>query len=349
MSVASLPRRGLALVLALCAGAAVLAAPRAGAQTEEELAGARRLFARAVEDQNAKRYDVALDEFRRVAAVKETANVRYRIASCLESLGRNAEAFESYRQAVQLGQDDKQAADTVRAASDRVTALDRVVPRLSIVLPADAPPGTQVRLDDAPVDAAKLSEPLAVDVGHHTIAVEAPGRQPYRTGLTVAEGARLTITAELPAVAVAPASASASSSSALVHEDAGVAPLRSRTPGYVLIGVGGVLAAGSVVSLVLQAGNLRTLNDDCHSAGGGPLQCPQSKQSEANSAHDAAKVEGPLAIGLGIGAAVAAGIGLWWVLTSPTESAPASGATAVVPWISGTAGGVVVKLPVDAL
>jgi hypothetical protein len=337
-------RRGLALTIALTAAAAVSPLPTARAQTDDELAGARQLFARGVEDEQAKRFDVALEEFRRVAAVKETANVRYRIATCLEALGRAAEALENYEAAVRLGQDDKQAADTVKAAGDHAAALQRIVPTVRVVLPADTPPGAQVTVDDAPVDPRRLQEPLPVDQGHHTIAVTAPGRAPYRTGLTLSEGARVTITAELPPV---PATPPTPASSASVTP---VAPLPSRTAvPYVLLGVGAVLAVGSVVSLVLRAGNLSTINADCpNPAPGGGLACPQSLEGEVNSARNAAQVEGPLGVALGIGAGVAVAAGLWWIFTTPSEAArsPAATSVRVLPVLSHKGGALVLSVPI---
>jgi hypothetical protein len=344
MSASGSPRRGLALAVALIAGAVCPPPSTAHAQSQEDLAGARQLFVRAVADEDAKRFDVALEEFRRVAAVKDTANVRYRIATCLEALGRAAEALENYDAAVRLGQDDKQAADTVKAASDRAVALQRVVPTVSIVLPADAPAGAQVMVDDAPVDPGKLREPLPVDTGHHTISVTAPGRTPYRTGLTLGEGARVTITADLAAVAsAAPPPPPPTDSVAPVASAHG-----SAIP-YVLLGVGAVLAVGSVVSLVLRSGNLSTINTDCRNApSGGGLDCPQSLEGEVSSARDAAKVEGPLGITLGIGAGVAVAAGLWWIFTTPSEAArtPAATSVRVLPVLSDRGGALVLSVPI---
>ncbi|HEY6462958.1 MAG TPA: hypothetical protein VIY73_22465, partial [Polyangiaceae bacterium] len=140
-------RRGA--VLAAAISAVALQAARARAQSDDDLAAARRLFADAVADQEAKRFDTALEKFRRIDAVKDTANVRYRIASCLEALGKRAEALTNYQAAERLGAGEQGSADVVHAASARASDIDRVLPRLVVVLPADAPPGTQVRVDDS--------------------------------------------------------------------------------------------------------------------------------------------------------------------------------------------------------
>ena len=138
-------RRGIALAIV---SAAVLRAGEARTQTEDGLAAARKLFTEAVADEDAKLYGKALEKFRRVAAVKDTANVHYRVASCLEGLGRRAEALASYQAAQRLGGGDPAAAEVVHAAAERAQLLDRALPRLAVLVPPDAPPGTQVRVDD---------------------------------------------------------------------------------------------------------------------------------------------------------------------------------------------------------
>jgi len=319
-------RRGRAArPIAVVAAVALWSLPGAPchAQTEDELASARRLFAEAIADQDGKRYDSALEKFRRVAAVRNTANVRYRIASCLDALGHLAEAMGDYEQTARIGEGDRSAADAVRAASARAAQLDRIVPRLILVLPPDAPPQTQVRVDDAPVDAASLRDALPLDPGHHTIAATAPGDAPFRTGVTLPEGSRVSISVTLvPATPPAPEPPAQTTGTATVETPApppppAIPPRRGAPAGaWVAIGLGGALAAGSVVSFVLRASNLDTMNRDCTATGSG-LSCPQSRQSEVSSARDAAQVEGPLGIGLAASAVVAAGLGAWlWVSAS---------------------------------
>jgi len=313
-----------ALSLAVVAAAALHCVP-SRAQAEDELAAARKLFTEAVADQDARHYDAALEKFRRVAAVRNTANVRYRIASCLEGLGRLAEALGGYQEAARLGEADRSAAEVVRAASERAGQLDRVVPRLVLVVPADAPPGTEVRVDDTLIGAAALADALPVDPGHHTIAATAPGDLPFRTGVTLAEGSRVSISVTLlPATSPPPLDASTPDAPASV----GVPPPPTpETPvghgapagAWVAFGLGGAFAAGAIVSLVLREDNLHTLDHDCAPAGSGKVSCPQSLSGPVDAASNAARVEGPLGIGLAAGAAVAAGVGVWLLVSAPGD------------------------------
>jgi hypothetical protein len=321
-----------ALHLTLYAGASE-------AQSEADLAAARTMFAQGVADEDAKRYETALAEFRRVAEVKETANVRYRIASCLEALGRMAEAMASYETAVRVGEGDPGAADAVRASRDRAAQLDRLVPRLTIAFARPPPAGAEVELDDTPVDPVALRDPIALDPGHHSIAATAPGVAPFHTGVTLSEGGRVTITVDL-----APAPLPETRGEA-------PAPTAAKNPppvgAYVALGIGAALAGGSIASFVLRASNIDTLNRDCSPAPApqSGLQCPVSSAHEVNPAHDAAQVEGPLGIGLAAGAAMALGLGVWLLVRAPWGDAASSPGQAVrvEPWILSHGGGLVVS------
>jgi hypothetical protein len=326
--------RWTALALAL---AAALHAVPCMAQSDDALAGARQLFTEAVGDQDAKRYETALDKFRRVAAVKETANVRYRIASCLEALGRRAEALASYDAAVRLGAQEPGAADVVQAARARAAQLDPTVARLSVVVPPEVRPSTEVRVDDTAVDLGSGDVSIPVDPGHHTIRANAPGCVPFETAVTLSAGGRVSIT-----VSLQPVGASPPGSQPPPPPPAPPPAPASTTPvgAWVAVGVGGALAVGSVVALALRASNMSTLDRDCQTTASGSLSCPSSTMAEVNGAHDAAKSEGPLGIGLAGGAVVALGIGVWLFASSPSTG---SSALVVVPAWTPEGGGLVLR------
>ena len=328
------PRQRLSSVFLV---GALFCARGAAAQTPADLDTARRLFRDAVADEEAHRYDTALEKFRRVDQVKETANVRYRMATCLEALGRRAEALDNYERAARLGEEDKASADAVSASAARAAQLEPVVPRLSFQLPADPRPGLEVRVDDKKVDDAALKDPMALDPGHHTVDASAPGYAPFHTGVTLAEGARVSISVALdPAAPVPPPSPVPPPAPA---EPAPVAPASPPVAGIVALGLGGVLAAGSILSFILRGSNVASL-EGCNQVRG-VYQCPESDRG----AYDAAKIEGPLGIGLAAGAAIAVGLGVWLVVAPPSRaasSASASGALYVAPAVGPGLGGLVV-------
>src|ERR1700733_8556393 len=90
-------------IAAMCAAVcmALQAERSAWSQGEEsgDLAAARALFAEALRDEEASRFPEALEKFRRVRAVRDTAAVEYRIGSCYEGLGRRAAAYDAFRRA----------------------------------------------------------------------------------------------------------------------------------------------------------------------------------------------------------------------------------------------------------
>src|SRR4051812_3574132 len=88
----------VAVVLALAL--VTLPAParaQSKAPSPDDLKAARELFQSAYKDEQDKRFTEALEKFQRVAAVKESASVRYRIGAVLESLGRFREARDAFR------------------------------------------------------------------------------------------------------------------------------------------------------------------------------------------------------------------------------------------------------------
>lgn len=311
---------GLALSLLVCQ---VARAAPAAAQTAGDLDAARKLFADAMADQDAKRYDTALEKFKRVADVKDTANVRFRIANCLEALGRRAEALSNYEAAVKLGEQEKVAPDVLRVFREHAAELDRVVPRLSIVLPTDAPAMTEVRVDDAPVDRAAFTD-MPLDVGHHTIRATAPGDTPFETAVTLPESGHVSITVTLtPAVPPAgPAAGQTLGQGPSAGPGGGeqnpvVQGHPSHVGAWIAFGIGGALAVGSVVSFVLQRSNIDTINNDC---GNSPSACPPTHKQDVLDAQSAANWQGPLAIGLAAGAVVGIGIGTWLLVSTPSQS-----------------------------
>jgi hypothetical protein len=74
---------------------------------------------------------------------------------------------------------------------------------------------------------------------------------------------------------------------------------------------------------VLRTVNLSTLSTDCSIDGtnGNYLCKPQTGEAD-KSADSAAKVEGPLGLGLAGGAVVAVGIGVWLLVSRPSSQEP---------------------------
>ena len=109
------------------------------------------------------------------------------LAACEERVGRLLLAWEHYAELLDClpGGDERRA-----LVLERKGALDRIVPRLTVVLAAGAPGDTRVTRDATELRGASLGVPLPVEVGAHTIVVDAPGHAAQRWEVRLAAGER---------------------------------------------------------------------------------------------------------------------------------------------------------------
>ncbi len=150
-----------------------------------DLAAARDLFASAERDEDAGRWTDALDKLRRVGHVKSTAGVRYHVALCEEHLGHLAGALEDF-EAARAQARAENARDVLRLVGSQVAELTPRVPRIAVHVPLDAQE-PRVTLDGAPVEPARLGDPLPVDPGEHRLELAAIGRHAATAKVTLKE------------------------------------------------------------------------------------------------------------------------------------------------------------------
>ncbi len=158
-----------AALLAIALAAVVPRASRAADPTAAELSAARELFQQGIALEEKLEWAAALETFRKVAAVKTTAPVRFHIAFCLENLGQLVEAYNEFMRARgEAESDPKPEAVTVREQADKHLAdLKARIPRLTIVV--DEGEGIEVAVDGKPVNSALLGTPFPLDPGAHRI------------------------------------------------------------------------------------------------------------------------------------------------------------------------------------
>ena len=327
--------RSCVAFLFLCLAAAA-SSRSASAATDDDLEAARHLFKEAVVDENKGQYETALAKFRRVQNVKDTANVRYRIATCLEQLGQRANALAAYEGAALIGEADKTAVEVVRASHDKVTQLNRIVARLTIVLSPRAPADADVRVDEARIAPAALAAPITVDPGPHTISATARDAAPFHTSITLPEGGNASVLVPLDPPAPAPGGERPIEP----RGDGGAAPQGAngarppprppptpqgsvdRTAGIVTTSVGGVLVAAAGVTFAIRHGDISKLDTAC--PGG---QCPASQdaqRSELTSTRSRALTETTVATVLGIAGAAAVGVGIYLIVSAEPSSSTSS-------------------------
>jgi hypothetical protein len=196
----------VAVVAAWLPSAAFAGGPQAEpAPTEAQLAAARGLFMEAERDEDALRWQEALEKLTRVSSIKLTPGVRYHRALCEEHLGQLVEALRDYKAAA-LQAREENAADVLRLVDKRVLDASARIPQLTIVI-VPSLPNVRVRLDGLPVREAVA---LPVDPGTHQVDAEAPGHIPSTQTITLEERASTSLEVKLdptspPSSAPAPA------------------------------------------------------------------------------------------------------------------------------------------------
>lgn len=296
--------------IALAVALGVLA-PRAMAQSPEQLKAARELFQEAFKDEQEKRYPEALEKFQRVAKVKESASVRYRIATVLVAMGRLREARDMYRAVsaskASLPPNDQPIADS---AAEKATELDRRTPKLALRVQDGAPPDVRVTVDGAPVPASTTPRAIELDPGDHVVLATARGAAPSEQTVTLADGA-----GEVPhTVTFTP-------EKSVLPEPAPV-PERSNVVPWIAIGGGAALLTVGTVLLIVREGTI----DDIKTACPGNV-CLPSRRDEIESDRDRAQLFGPLGGALAVVGLAAVGAGVYLLVRSPSASTPGKGAS----------------------
>lgn len=304
--------------LVVC-GAAIAAitasAPTALAQSPEELKQARELFQEAYKDEQEKRFDQALEKFKRVAKVRESTAVRYRIASVLESLNRLREARDAFRALAAskptLPNNEHEVAD---AAAAKALEIDKRIPHVIVKLDPSWPPDTRVTVDGGIVPASPGPRGVEVDPGDHVIGAMSPKTGPAESTVTVAAGGEVTVNLLPPngGGGTPPPGGQGE------QKTDGGGSSTAKTIGYVAIATGGVLFISGIAMLLVREGKVSDIEAACPNN-----VCPTATRADVESARDSADTLGPMGIGFMIVGLVAGGVGTYLVLR-PSGSAPST-------------------------
>jgi hypothetical protein len=236
----------------------------AAAQGKDPVAG-ETLFREAREAAKRGDFPAACPKFAESQRLDPAAGTLFNLADCEERIGKLASAWQHYQQvAEELPATDGRST----VAKEKVAALAKRLPKLTIRLAPGAPPGTKVTRDDVELGAASLGIALPVDPGKHTVTARSPSGKEQKTDVSLAEGQAesLTLTVEEKAEAKAPAPVAPVASDAKPSAPPPTTPLSessSPTAGYV---VGGIGAASLVVSLITGAmvlGKKSTVESGC--------------------------------------------------------------------------------------
>ncbi len=174
------------------------AAPEASAAPDQATLDARRHFKSGTKLYRDGNYGGALAEFEEAYRLKPGAGSLQNVALSQKGLFRYAEAAATLEQLLtrhgtELNEGERKAVD------DALTELKGLIASVKLKI---VPETARVMLDGKSLSAAEWAAPLVLNVGEHTLSVDAPGYGPERRLLRIAGGQRdLPVEIELRCVA----------------------------------------------------------------------------------------------------------------------------------------------------
>ena len=305
-------------------GLLALAAPKVA--SAQDLEAARKAFTAAFAEESAGHYSEALEKFLEVQRVRDTASVRYRIASCLEALGKLERAREAYLAIEKVARSED--ADVVTSSKAKAKELEGRLGELSLRVDGDGSEGrAAVDGTDLPLTAGGAT--IFLMPGEHRVTFEPRGEPAMVTPITL-EGGRRTVLVLNRRGAPATAPLPPKGPTAPV-----VPPPKTTGPstvGVVGVVVGAALVAGAVVSFVLRESAISSIETDCPNG-----VCPRSKEGDVTSARSRAQALLPVGAVMGVAGGLALGGGVYLLVRpSPKTTAQSSAGTMMfaleVPW-----------------
>jgi hypothetical protein len=278
------PRVTLALLGALFALAAEAHAKDPSA-AEAQLA--RDMVREASADVKAGKCEDAVPTLEQAIAIQETAEALMYLGDCQVAQGALGTALGTYRRAYDLAEAQKDPLLDVILKKGK--AVQKRVPMLTIGMPPGAT-GITVMLDGKELGEEQLAAPIPVDPGKHTVTAKAEGKQPFRAEVEAAEKARLEVEVKLGDAAAGK----------------GPGPRSRGVPlgTWIAAGAAVALAGGGVGAFVAAGAQAERGREAC-------LSTPRCDQGRIDAVH---RLDGA-ALGLWIGAGVAAGAAVgWWAL-----------------------------------
>ncbi len=298
--------------------------------TADDTAGAEALFTEAKELASKGEFAAACPKFEASLALGRTLGTMLNLADCLEKVGKLASAKQVWDDAAALAKEkgDERAA----FASDRAGAIASRVPKLTLKVTSGA---EQLGLTVAgkPVPETKWGLPMEVDPGKVEVGVLRGSEVLETKSVDVAESASSDLALDLGAIALAHPKTKKK------------APTEPPSPAQMIIGwvtlgvgLGGLTGFGVLEGMAFSQRAEANGPGGCVDKGDGAVCSPQG--------YDLVQRAGDFAeVGqwLGVGGALAFGVGLTLVLTAPSgDPEEGEAKVAVVPWLGADGAGVVV-------
>lgn len=344
--------RSLSLALP---GLVLLLATEAGAQTDEQRAGARAAATAGGQAFMEKRWSDAVDLFTRAESLVHSPVHLLYTARAQEKLGSIVKARETY---IKITNSDLPAGapapwrDAKADAEKELEALEPRIPYVTLTVQGAGSKPVTVTMDGTPVPSALLGVPRPVDPGDHRFEARADGLQTATSAVSVKERRNETVVLTLAPPGSTPPATPAAAGPATPEGPPGAGPgggtteTSASTTGldtgrhgpspvtYVALGVGAVGLVVGTVFLLQSNSSVDKANQLCTLPGG---VCPISARDQIHSYDDDARSQrtistiGFVAGGLGL----AAGGVLWFVTGKKKHTETAE----IRPWVGlGSAG-----------
>ncbi|HWO08232.1 MAG TPA: hypothetical protein VNN80_02095 [Polyangiaceae bacterium] len=257
---------------------------------------------------NKGRFSEACERFQASLELRRSPGTLLNVANCIQAKGDLIGALRAFEESEVLARaesDERKSVLWSTAAREEIDALTPRIPRLVVGAPAEQ--GVEVTLDGERISA--FGEPRVLNPGEHRLLASSAGKRDFEQRITLAEGQSLSV--DVPPLEPVPAAAPAAPSAAS-QEAASGGP--SRLLPWVLVGVGGAVLTGGVVTGVVAAQRASDLESDC------PNHVCEEDLSQRDEAFDTAVVADVL-MGVGLVATVA---GVTWLVLTPDEEGAAS-------------------------
>jgi hypothetical protein len=314
VAIAFLRGAAAAPLSALTLGFALALAPgQARAQSAGDSATAESLFNEALALLENKRAAEACPKLEASQRMDPGVGTLLYLADCYQQVGRTASAWATFREAAYMAKDRKDEREAL--AVESAQALEPKLSYLTLEVSPPAGVALEIKRDGKLIPEAVWNTAIPVDPGPHTVEVSAPGKKPWSSSITIAEGPRQE-SVVVPALEDAPLAPVAPLTAPPVERRREPELGTQKTVGWVLLGAGSAgLITGGVLAL-LARGNDSDADAECRPDRRG--LCNPAGVELGESARTKATWAG-VSAGVGL-AALGAGITLLFTAPPPGES-----------------------------
>jgi hypothetical protein len=274
-------------------------------------------FRRGLKEMKAGNYAVGCPALAESERLDPRPGTLFTLADCEARWGKVATAsahYEDYLTRVShlSGRELQAHKERIAIAKARLEEIGPKIPQLTLVLPKDAPSGTEVRRDDVLLGAPSIGVPLSIDPGPHTVTTKAPGGAAHAHTVELAEGQAKTLELVVDEKAMEPAVTTAPTIEPPPESAPPPAPpSKRRTIGLVVGGVGVLGVAVGAIAGGVVLGQKSAVDRDCPNAA-----CHGDGMNEVSRLKTTAMVSN---VSFGVGGGLLA-IGAVLFLTAPSSS-----------------------------